>query len=196
MNLLILIANCITCDSEKGDEFFLGIHHFFGQHNTISNVSDRYFMTAFTQFWLKTCINIKSFKKPTAHSLGNIALSHTPYSIRHLLSSFQAKIFPLIQCRSQDFFKRGEGQSFFEQHNPGAVVKLSGSSHNKDIEVFLSKRWEVCAVFKPNVKKFNVIAHTKKFCPCTTTPNAFTDTNWLVMVIGEPKNLVVMYVKI
>ena len=47
----------------------------------------------------------------------------------------------------QNFFKGG-GQSFFDQHTPDAVEKLSGSSHNTDIEVFLSRKWEVCAVFK------------------------------------------------
>ena len=38
----------------------------------------------------------------------------------------------------------------------------------------------MCAVFK---KKFNTIAHTRKFCPHTTAHNAFTDTNCLVVVI-------------
>ena len=43
------------------------------------------------------------------------------------------------------------------------------------------------AVFKQNVKKFNAIAH-KKFCTYVTARNAFTDTNLLVAVMGEPKN--------
>ena len=46
------------------------------------------------------------------------------------------------------------------------------------------------AVFKQNVKKFNAIAHTKKFCTYATARNAFTDTNQLVVVIGEPKNCI------
>ena len=35
----------------------------------------------------------------------------------------------------------------------------------------------MCAVFKQNIKKFN-----------PTARNAFTDTNLLVVMIGEPKN--------
>ena len=44
----------------------------------------------------------------------------------------------------------------------------------------------MCAVFKQNVKKFNAIAHKKTF-NYVTACNAFTDTNLLVLVIGEPK---------
>ena len=45
----------------------------------------------------------------------------------------------------------------------------------------------MCAVFKQNVKKFKAVAH-KKFCTHVTARNAFTVTNLLVKVIGEPKN--------
>ena len=62
MNLFMLIASRVTGDSKKGNDFFGG-HHFYGQHNTISDVIDRYFMAAFTQFWLKTYMNVKYFKK-------------------------------------------------------------------------------------------------------------------------------------
>ena len=54
----------------------------------------------------------------------------------------------------------------------------------------------MCAVFKQNAKKFNAIACTKKFCPYTIAPKVFTDTNWLVMVIANQKNLLVLYVQI
>ena len=67
MNLFILIASSITGDNEKGDNLFFRRSPLFGQHNTISDVIDHYFMAAFTQFWLKTCINMKYFKKPTVH---------------------------------------------------------------------------------------------------------------------------------
>ena len=33
----------------------------------ISDVIDHYFMAAYTQFWLKTCMNINILKKPAAH---------------------------------------------------------------------------------------------------------------------------------
>ena len=83
MNLFILIASSITSDSEKGDDLFFGDHHFFGQHYMISDVIDHYFMVAFTQFWLKTCMNIKYLKhnlrhtgkSSTAHSLENTKLA-------------------------------------------------------------------------------------------------------------------------
>ena len=45
----------------------------------------------------------------------------------------------------------------------------------------------MCSAFKQNVKKFNAIAH-KKFCTYVTARKAFTDTNLLVAVIGEPKS--------
>ena len=54
--------------------FFFGDHHFFGQHNASSNVIDYYFMAAFTQLWLNTCMDIKYSKKTAAHSLGNTVL--------------------------------------------------------------------------------------------------------------------------
>ena len=59
MNLFILITSSIIDDSEKDDDLIFGDHHSFGQHNMISDVIDPYFMEAFTQFWLKTCINVK-----------------------------------------------------------------------------------------------------------------------------------------
>ena len=61
MNLFTLIASSITGDIEKGDDLFLsfGDRNFIGQHNTISDVFDHYLMAAFTQFRLKTGINIK-----------------------------------------------------------------------------------------------------------------------------------------
>ena len=71
MNLFILIASNIASDRKKGDDLFcIGEHHFFGQHSTISDIINHYFMAAFTQFWLKTCINFKYLKKSAAHSLG------------------------------------------------------------------------------------------------------------------------------
>ena len=80
MNLFILIDSSITNDSEKDNDFsFSGDHHFFEQHNTISYVIDHYFMTAFTQFSLKTGINVKprhTCKSSTAHGLGNTAQVH------------------------------------------------------------------------------------------------------------------------
>ena len=54
MNLFILIASSIRGDSEKGGDLFFYEDHFSGQHNTISDVIDHYFIAAFTQFWLKT----------------------------------------------------------------------------------------------------------------------------------------------
>ena len=66
MNLFMLIASSITGESENVMSFFVvffGDYHFFGHHNTISDVIDHYFMAVFTQFWLKTCINIKYLKK-------------------------------------------------------------------------------------------------------------------------------------
>ena len=59
MNLFILIASSMTGDGEKDDDLIFGDQHSFRQHNMISNVINHYFMTAFTQFRLKTCINIK-----------------------------------------------------------------------------------------------------------------------------------------
>ena len=56
---------------------------------------------------------------------------------------------------AQPGFFEGEGPKFFQQRSPGAVAKPSGSSHNSDVEIFLSRRWQECAVFKQNVKKFN-----------------------------------------
>ena len=50
---------------------------------------------------------------------------------------------------------------FFEQNSPGAVVKPSESSRNRDIEDSSPRRRGVCAVFKQNVKKFVAIAHKK-----------------------------------
>ena len=67
------------------------------------------------------------------------------------------------------------------------MVKPSESSRNRDIEDSSPRRRGVCAVFKQNVKKFVAIAH-KKFCTCTIARYAFTDTNLLVVVIGELKN--------
>ena len=49
MNPFILMANSITGGSEKDNDLFLEIDH--------------YFMAAFPQFWLKTI----KFKKPAAH---------------------------------------------------------------------------------------------------------------------------------
>ena len=46
----------------------------------------------------------------------------------------------------------------------------------------------MCAVFKQNLKKFNAILHPKKFCTYAIARSAFTDTNLLVAVNGEPKS--------
>ena len=79
MNLFILVASSVTGDSGKGDTLFLfGDYHFLGQNNTISDGIDHYFMATFTQFWLKTSINIKPWhtsKSSTAHSLGNTTIT-------------------------------------------------------------------------------------------------------------------------
>ena len=72
-------------------------------------------------------------------------------------------IWPFAASGGARISSRGEPK-FFSQHSPDAMEKPSGSSHNRDIEVF-SPGGEGCVVFKPNVKKFNVIAHIKKFCP-------------------------------
>ena len=62
----------IAGDIEKGDDLFFGDHHFFRQHNTISNVMGHYFMAAFTQYLKKnpryTC------KSSMAYSLINNGL--------------------------------------------------------------------------------------------------------------------------
>ena len=46
---------------------FFAVHYFFKEHNTFSDISDRCFKAAFTQFWRKIDINIKYFKKSAAH---------------------------------------------------------------------------------------------------------------------------------
>ena len=46
------------------------------------------------------------------------------------------------------------------------------------------------AVFELNLKKFNAIPHTKKFCTWATARNAFADTNLLLGVISEPKKFI------
>ena len=40
----------------------------------------------------------------------------------------------------QPDLRGGGGAKFFEQHIPGAVVKPSGSSHNRNIEIFLPSK--------------------------------------------------------
>ena len=38
-----------------------------------------------------------------------------------------------------EFLQKWGGPKFFEQLSPGAMVELSGSSHNRDVEVFLPR---------------------------------------------------------
>ena len=79
-NLFMPIVSSNTVRARKVMIFFKD-PHFFMQHNTISDVIDHYFVAALTQCWLKSCINIKYFKKPRhtcklagAHSLVNTAI--------------------------------------------------------------------------------------------------------------------------
>ena len=95
---------------------------------------------------------------------------------------FQVNIMGEKQWRTR-ICSRGRPK-FFEQHSPGAAVKPSESSRNRDIEDSSLRRRGVCAVIERSLSQL----HTKKFCTCAIARNAFTDTNLLVVVIGEPKN--------
>ena len=56
-----------------------------------------------------------------------------------------------MQWRNQDFFKGRP--KFFEQHSPGAVVKPSESSRNRDIEAFSPQEMKSASGFQSERKE-------------------------------------------